>query len=346
VRAAFYQARRELDVRDAPDPEPGPDEVLVRVAACGICGTDQHIYEGDFFPSYPLIGGHELAGEVVALGSQSVEPVVRAGDRVAVDPSLFCGSCFFCQRAQGNHCLHWNAIGVTRDGGFAEYVVAPTANVYPIGDMPYEVAAFIEPISCVVYGLQRLRIPVGANALVYGAGPIGLLMLQLVARGGASTVAVVDLKEDKLKLARSLGAHEVVSGGNGADDALTAISPLGFDVVIDCTGVPAVVEHMFTHVRRNGKLLFFGVNPPDARIGLSPYDVYQQDLEILGSFALRYTFHDAFALLESGAVDVLPLLSERFPIERFPEALELAASGEALKVLIEPMDGNERSPRG
>jgi len=336
VKAAYYQARRELDVREAPDPEPGPDQVLVRVAACGICGTDQHIFDGDFFPTYPLIGGHELAGQVVALGPQSVETVVRAGDRVAVDPSLFCGSCFFCQRAQGNHCLNWNGIGVTRDGGFAEFVVAPTANVYPVGDMPYEVAAFIEPISCVVYGLKRLRIPVGANALVYGAGPIGLLMLQLVAHGGASTVAVVDLKEDKLKLARSLGAHEGVPAGPGADDALREISPLGFDVVIDCTGVPAVVEHMFTHARRNGKLLFFGVNPPDGRISISPFDVYQKDLEILGSFALRYTFHDAFALLESGALDVQPLLSDRFPIEGFPEALELAGSGEALKVQIQP----------
>jgi 2-desacetyl-2-hydroxyethyl bacteriochlorophyllide A dehydrogenase len=336
VKAAYYQARRELDVREAPDPEPGPNEVLVRVAACGICGTDQHIFDGDFFPSYPLIGGHELAGEVVALGRQPVEPVVREGDRVAVDPSLFCGSCFFCQRGQGNHCLNWNAIGVTRDGGFAEYVVAPTANVYPVGDMPYEVAAFIEPISCVVYGLQRLRIPVGANALIYGAGPIGLLMLQLVAHGGASTIAVVDLNEDKLKLARSLGAHEVISAGRGADEALGTISPLGFDVVIDCTGVPAVVEHMFMHVRKNGKLLFFGVNQPDAKIAISPYDVYQKDLEILGSFALRYTFHDALALLESGAIDVQPLLSNRFPIERFPEALALAGSGDAFKVQIQP----------
>jgi 2-desacetyl-2-hydroxyethyl bacteriochlorophyllide A dehydrogenase len=345
VKAAYYQARRRLDVREVPDPQPGPDEVLVRVAACGICGTDQHIYEGDFFPSYPLVGGHELAGQVVALGPQSVETVVREGDRVAVDPSLFCGSCFFCQRAQGNHCLNWNAIGVTRDGGFAEYVVAPTANVYPVGEMPYEVAAFIEPISCVVYGLQRLRIPVGANALIYGAGPIGLLMLQLVAHGGASTVAVVDLNEDKLKLARSLGAHEVVPGGPGADEALKTISPLGFDVVIDCTGVPAVVEHMFTHVRKNGKLMFFGVNPPDALISISPYDVYQKDLEIYGSFALRYTFHDAFALLESGAIDVQPLLSDRFPIERFPEALALAGSGDAFKVQIQPQS-TEGSPRG
>ena len=336
MKAAYYQARHEIDVRDAPDPEVGPNEVLVRVAACGICGTDQHIYEGDFFPSYPLIGGHELAGEVVSLGPQKFPTALREGDRVAVDPSLFCGQCFFCQRAQGNHCLNWNAIGVTRDGGFAEYVVAPTANVYPVGDMDLEIAAFIEPISCVVYGLQRLRIPVGANAVIYGAGPIGLLMLQLVRHGGASTVAVVDLKEEKLKLAKSLGASEAVAAGPGADDALREVSPLGFDVVIDCTGVPAVVEHMFTHVRKNGKLLFFGVNPPDGRISVSPYDVYQKDLEIYGSFALRYTFHDAFALLQSGAVDVKPLLSDRFPIERFPEALALAGSGDAFKVQIQP----------
>jgi len=336
VKAAYYQARRELEVREAPDPQPGPNEVLIRVAACGICGTDQHIFDGDFFPSYPLIGGHELAGQVVALGPQHVETAFREGDRVAVDPSIFCGSCFFCQRGQGNHCLNWSAIGVTRDGGFAEYVVAPTANVYAVGDMAFEVAAFIEPISCVVYGLKRLGVPLGANALIYGAGPIGLLMLQLVRNGGASEVAVVDLKEDKLNLARSLGAHEVVLADSAADDTLREISPLGFDVVIDCTGVPAVVEHMFTQVRNNGKLLFFGVNPPDARVAISPYDVYQKDLEIYGSFSLRYTFYDALALLQSGAVDVKPLLSDRFPIEGFPEALALAGSGDAFKVQIQP----------
>jgi len=335
VKAAYYQARREIDVRETSDPEPGLSDVLIRVRACGICGTDQHIFDGDFFPSYPLIGGHELAGEVVALGPR-VETALRAGDRVAVDPCLFCGSCFFCQRGQGNHCLRWNAIGVTRDGGFADYVVAPAANVYPVGEMASEVAAFIEPISCVVYGLQRLRIPLGANALIYGAGPIGLLMLQLVRHGGASSVAVVDLKQEKLDVAGSLGAHEVVPAGLAADAALREISPLGFDVVVDCTGVPSVVEHMFTHVRNNGKLLFFGVNPSDARVAISPYDVYRKDLEIYGSFSLRYTFHDALALLQSGAVDVKPLLSDRLPIERFPEALELAGSGEAFKVQIQP----------
>src|SRR5919198_5663812 len=132
MKAAFYEAPYKVDVHEAPRPQPGPYEVVVRVAACGICGTDQHIFQGDFFPSYPLIGGNELAGEVAAVGEGVRE--VHEGDRVAVDPAIFCGHCLYCRRAQGNHCLEWNAIGVTMSGGFAELVAVPRANVYPIGD--------------------------------------------------------------------------------------------------------------------------------------------------------------------------------------------------------------------
>ena len=335
MKAAYYEAVHEIDVREASDPEPGPEDVLIRVHSCGICGTDQHIFDGDVGGPLPLIGGHELAGEVVSVGAE-VPDDFPVGGRVAVEPNISCGSCFYCQRGQVNHCMRWSAIGVTRDGGFADYVVAPATNVYRVGEMDYEVAAFIEPLSCVVYGLKRLEIPLGANVLIYGAGPIGLLMLQLVRHGGASEIAVVDLKQDKLDLAGTLGATITVAAGPSADPALREASPLGFDVVIDCTGVPSVVEHTFTHVRNNGKLLFFGVNPPDARISISPYEVYRRDLQIFGSFALRFTFQDALALLESGAVDVKPLLSKRLPIDRFAEALGLAGSGEALKVQIQP----------
>ena len=335
MKAAYYEAVHEIDVREAPDPEPGPEDVLIRVHSCGICGTDQHIFDGDVGGPLPLIGGHELAGEVVSVGAE-VPDDFPVGGRVAVEPNISCRSCFYCQRGQVNHCMRWSAIGVTRDGGFADYVVAPATNVYRVGEMDYEVAAFIEPLSCVVYGLKRLEIPLGANVLIYGAGPIGLLMLQLVRHGGASEIAVVDLKQDKLDLAGTLGATITVAAGPSADPALREASPLGFDVVIDCTGVPSVVEHTFTHIRNNGKLLFFGVNPPDARISISPYEVYRRDLQIFGSFALRFTFQDALALLESGAVDVKPLLSERLPIDRFAEALGLAGSGEALKVHIQP----------
>jgi D-arabinitol dehydrogenase (NADP+) len=333
MKAAFYDGPLAVAVRETQKPSPGDTDVVVRVAACGICGTDQHIFAGHFFPTYPLIGGHELAGEIEAVGS--LVGTVRVGDRVAVDPSLFCGACYFCQRNQGNHCLHWNAIGVTRNGGFADYTVAPAANVYAIGDMPYEEAAFIEPLSCVVYGLQRLALPVAAKVLIYGAGPIGLLMLQAVRRSGASAVAITDLSQDKLEVAREFGAEHIVRTGDAADDALRAIAPYGFDAVIDCTGNPVVVEHMFVHVQNEGKLLFFGVNPVDASIRISPYEVYRKDLQVLGSFALRFTFHEAIALLRSGAVSVAPLLSHRLPIDRFAEALTIASSGNALKVQIQ-----------
>jgi D-arabinitol dehydrogenase (NADP+) len=334
VKAAFYDAPYKVSVRETAIPQPGPQDVLVRVAACGICGTDQHILQGDFFPTYPLIGGHELAGEVVAVGD-AVDNF-RPGDRVAVDPGVYCGHCYFCQRAQGNHCLNWSAIGVTRDGGFAEYVLAPRANIYSIGDMPYEVAAFIEPVSCVVYGVRRLAPSAGTNALVYGAGPIGLLMTQLLRHTTGGTVTTVDLKSDKLALAGKLGANNTVQGGPDADQSLRGISPYGFDIVVDCTGVPQVVEHMFTHVRAEGKLLFFGVNPTEAHIKVSPYEVFKKDLQIFGSFALRYTFHQAIEAMSSGAVQVAPLISDRLPVDRFAEALSLAGSGSALKVQIHP----------
>jgi 2-desacetyl-2-hydroxyethyl bacteriochlorophyllide A dehydrogenase len=333
VKAAFFDAPLKVAVRTAPEPEAGPGRVVVKTAAAGLCGTDQHILHGDFVAQYPLIGGHELAGVVEAVGA-GVEDI-GVGDRVAVDPSLFCGHCFFCQRNQGNHCLNWNAIGVTRPGGFADFVSAPAANIYPIDDMPFEQAAFVEPISCVVYGLDRVRIPVGAEVLIYGAGPMGLLMTQLVRHGNASRIVVVDKVLEKLDIALTLGATETVEAGPTADARIHAMSPLGFDVVIDVTGVPAVVQGMLAHARPRGKVLFFGVCPTEATIALSPFQVYKKDLEIYGSFALCYTFHQAIALLKAGAVKVEPLISHRFALDEFPQALRLAGSGEALKVQVQ-----------
>jgi 2-desacetyl-2-hydroxyethyl bacteriochlorophyllide A dehydrogenase len=332
MKAAFFDAPHLVAVRDTAQPEAAPDRVVVRVAAAGLCGTDQHILQGDFVAKYPLIGGHELAGEIVSVG-EGVESH-KPGDRVAVDPSLFCGHCFFCQRNEGNHCLNWNGIGVTRPGGFAEYVSAPAANIYQIGDMSYDQAAFIEPVSCVVYALNRVAIPSGAEVLIFGAGPMGLLMTQLVRHGNASRIVVVDKVARKLELARSLGANDTVEAGPRAAAELRRLSPLGFDVVIDVTGIPAVVEAMFAHARPRGKVLFFGVCPSDSKIALNPFDVYKRDLEIFGSFALCFTFHQSIALLKAGAVQVGPLITHRFALDDFAEALRVAGSGEALKVQL------------
>ncbi|MHB0877984.1 MAG: zinc-binding dehydrogenase, partial [Anaerolineae bacterium] len=259
-------------------------------------------------------------------------------DRVVGDPNVFCGDCYFCKTDRGNHCLRWNGIGVTRNGAFAEYCAVPQANLYRIDEaLSFDEAAFIEPISCVVYGLRRLKPMQGDHALVFGAGPIGLLHSQLLNRGGTASLTVVDLEQRRLDLARQLGVKQTVQGGEGQDAQLQTLQPLGFDLVIDATGVPAVVERTFKYVKRTGKIMFFGVCPNDAFIKVSPFDVYARDLEIYGSFALRYTFYYARDLLTSGALQVKPLISHRIGLD---EALEGLKSSSAfpgrLKILVKP----------
>ncbi|GFP42566.1 threonine 3-dehydrogenase [Candidatus Hakubella thermalkaliphila] len=336
MKGLVIEGPQKVTLKEVPTPKPGSGEVMVRVRAAGVCGTDVHIYHGEFIASYPLIPGHEFAGEVAEVG-----PGVRdwkPGDRVTVDPSIFCGDCYFCKSNRGNHCLNWNGIGATRNGGFAEYALVPVANLYKIKDsLSFQEGAFIEPISCVVYGLKRVNVQIGDSVLIFGSGPIGLLLLQLTKHGGASSVTVVDVQEKRLTLARQLGAsHTILADGSEAEE-LTAISPLGFDVVIDATGVPAVVERVFAYIKSGGKLLVFGVCPSDSKIQVSPFDIYRHDWKIYGSFALCYTFYPARDLLENGVVSVKPLISLTIPLE---EAVEIFRSPEkfedSLKIVVTP----------
>ncbi len=334
MRAVVVEAPHKFSVRELTRPEIGADEVLVAVKACGLCGTDQHIYEGSYLADYPIIPGHEFAGVVEEAGSEVKN--FQAGDRVTVDPNVFCGYCYFCRLQKGMHCLNWEGIGVTRHGGFAEYVAAPVRNVYPLPDeIAFEEAAFVEPLSCVVHALERLRVWPGDEVLIFGSGPMGLLLLQALRQGGASKVVVVDLKEKRLELAEELGAWTTVVAGPDQDEVLRELAPFGFAVVVDATGVPQVVENSFQHLKPTGQMLMFGVNPPEARISLSPFEVFKNDWHILGSYALCYTFYQAIALLEGGVVDVRPLLSHSLPLARFEEALKLAQSGEAMKIQLQ-----------
>lgn len=176
MKAAMIEAPGRALVTTAPEPEPGPNDVVIRVRAAGICGTDLHIFKGEYEAGYPLIPGHEFSGEVVAVGAH-VERF-REGDRVTADPNIACNRCANCQRNEPNQCKHLQAVGVTRDGAFAEYVVVPEGNVFSIGSIPFDDAALIEPLACVVWGLQRVQVQVGDSALVFGAGPMGCLLVQ------------------------------------------------------------------------------------------------------------------------------------------------------------------------
>jgi threonine dehydrogenase-like Zn-dependent dehydrogenase len=246
-----------------------------------------------------------------------------------VDPTVTCEECHFCMINRQNHCLKWNAVGVTRDGGFAELVRVPAKNCYRFERVSFSEAAFCEPLACVVFGQDRARIEIGSEVLVLGAGPIGQLHLQASLANGAAAVTVVDVVESKLDLARQHGATEVVLADNALQAKLKKIAPYGFDVVIDATGIARVLGDSVQYVKNGGRYLVFGVCGPQDKVEISPFEIYRRDLEIIGSFAIRRTYDRAFKLMERGAVDVRKLLSEAMPVEELPRGLEMMKKGTA-----------------
>jgi threonine dehydrogenase-like Zn-dependent dehydrogenase len=340
MHALVIEAPGAAAYREVPTPVPGAGEVLIRVAAAGLCGTDLHIYRGEYEAEYPVIPGHEFAGTIAGLG-QGVDDL-SLGQRVAADPNVFCGRCTYCRREMHNQCLNLRAIGVTADGAFAEYVLAPREVVYPIGDLPFEQAAFIEPLSCVVYAMQRARPNPGDRVLLFGAGPMGCLLTQMLAHSGAAQLVVVDRLPDRLALAESLGASDTILAGaetSGQDHGakLRALVPGGYDFVIDATGVPAVVEEAFSYLAPRATLFMFGVCPVGARISIEPYQVFRNDWRIIGSFALCYTFQESIRLLQRGVVQVEPLMSHRLPLSEAGAAFtSVQQDPRRMKVLIEP----------
>ncbi len=333
MRAAVVSEPHSLGVERVDDPTPGPGEVVVAVGACGVCGTDLHIVDGEFPPTpYPIVPGHEFAGEVVALGA-GVTGDIAEGTRVAADPSLFCGACAQCRRGRGNLCANWGAIGDTVNGAFAEYVAVPVRNLYRIpDDVTMREAALIEPLSCAVHGFHVLDPAAGDSILVVGAGTMGLLLTQLAARSPGPDLTVVDTRTDRLPRAGQLGASRTATSISAALET----RPDGFDHVVDATGVPAAIEEGLGAVRRGGTFLVFGVAPEDARVPVSPFRIYNDEITIRGSMAVLHSYGQALELLAARVVDPAPLLTEALPLEKFSPALDKVRQGTGLKTQVLP----------
>jgi len=284
---------------------------------------------------YPLIPGHEFSGQVVKVG-EDVEDLM-VGDRVTADPNLYCGHCSFCRDEQANHCLNWEGVGVTRAGGMAELVSVPARACYrlPAG-LSDEEGALVEPLACVVYALGRVDVRPGEPVLIFGAGPMGLLLLQALGHLGASQVVVVEPQVERRALAETLGATAVFAPDGDLATALDDLAPHGFPVVVDATGIPSVIEGAFAYLKRRGRFLQFGVADREGTIMLRPYDIFQKDWEIIGSFAICYTFQRAIKWLAAGAIDVSALVSDTLPMDQFPQAMRRFEAGETLKVHLRP----------
>ncbi|MCD4669610.1 MAG: zinc-dependent alcohol dehydrogenase family protein [Actinomycetia bacterium] len=318
-------------VTDIKIPTPASDEVLIEVKAAGICGTDMHIYKGEYFGGYPRIPGHEFCGIVTDIGKDV--RYFNIGQRVSADPNIFCEKCTACQQNKQNFCENFAAVGVTRHGAFAQYVTVPDRCVFNIGDMSFTNGAMIEPLACVVYGQENARPPVGGNVLIIGAGPIGLMHTQLACINGAATVTVIDLFPEKLALAKKLGAKMVYSSKEF--DNMKAVN--SYELVIDCTGIPTVVENSVKYIKDAGTLLLFGVAPENSRISINPYEIFKRELKIVGSFALKKTFGKALDLINSGCIDVTSLVDKKLLLPELPGFFNRLKSGNSgLKTLVYP----------
>lgn len=319
--SAKVLAPESFDIAEQARPTPTRSEVLIAVERAGICGTDMHIVEGSYgLARYPLVLGHELSGTVLEVGEDVRQ--VQVGDRVTVDPNIPCLTCAECRRNAFNHCEHMAIVGVNRDGGFASYLVVPERAVFPIAELTFGAAALLEPLACVLWGLKRARIEPGHSAIVFGAGPMGCLLVQALRFAGASTVVAVDKVPFRLDTAVSLGATATVA----ADDEpkLARLASNGFDLVVDATGSPRVLEDAMNFARPNGVVWAFGVSPADAVINVSPYELFRRDLTLFGSFALNRTFDQALGLAATPGFELEALVSHVVPLADFAKGIQIA----------------------
>lgn len=331
MKAVVIEEPNRMTVGSIEDPVPAAGEAVIKVEACGICGTDIHVLLGEFAPTrYPIVPGHEFCGEVVAVAPDVHN--VKTGDFVAVDPSLFCGKCRQCRLGRFNLCENWNAIGVgSANGACAEFVAVPSANAFrlPPG-MPRHWGALVEPLSCAVHGLDQVDLQVAEDYLIYGAGTMGLLLAQLAKDSGASRVDMVERNPHRHVLAKRLAADRVAVSADELD------RPQGWDVVIDATGVVPAIEDGLRRVARGGTFLMFGVANADATATFSPFRVYNDEIKIIGSMAVLHSFERALTLLAKGVIDCEAMITNRFPLDQYQGAIDTFLSGSGLKVQVGP----------
>ncbi|KIK70232.1 hypothetical protein GYMLUDRAFT_34722 [Collybiopsis luxurians FD-317 M1] len=343
MEAVYYHGVRDFEIVQTSIPQIADDEVLIKVSACGICGTDHHISEGEFLAKFPLIPGHEIVGTIAELGRNVKSGSLKVGDRCVVDPSITCETCFYCRRGQPLLCENYIGLGCNLHGGFAQYAVARAKKVYHIKNLTDEEATLIEPAACAVHGADKLALPIGAEVIILGAGPTGLILAQLLKLNGASKIVIVANKGIKTRLARELEvADDYIEIDRDSDDQdsqwaeIKAKYPYGFDAVVEATGSEKVANLAIDLVRRGGRIMVYGVYSNDALVHYSLPRIFSDEITIIGSFAQMHCFPRAIGYLESGKVKVKGMVTDTFNIKEFQLALDKLMSKTAVKVVVKP----------
>jgi len=343
--AAVFQRPGQLEVTEVDTPDIGADEVLVKVGANTICGTDVRIFRGEKTKgiSPPTILGHEMAGYVYQVGKQ-----VRGyevGAQVAIAPVISCHRCFYCQNGMENVCPNQKTMGYDVKGGLSEYVRIPAAaiaagNLFVVQkDLPSEYLALAEPLACCVNGHHHSRIHLNSTVLIMGSGPIGLFHLQLSLLAGAKTVIVSDPSAPRRAVASTFGAHITVDPTT--EDLSSVVSEvtggLGVDSIIICIGVPTLVNDALNMARQRGRINIFAGLAAKGWAEVEANLIHYKELEVTGSAnSRRADYQTALQLIESGQIKVGPMVTDRFPLRSAREALDKVASGEGIKIAVLP----------
>jgi L-iditol 2-dehydrogenase len=343
MKALLLSEYRHLELADIPEPSVGPNDVLIRVKACGICGSDVHGYDGSTGRRIPpIVMGHEASGVVEKVGSNVKE--FQEGDRVTFDSTVYCGHCFFCKRGEVNLCDYREVLGVStpdfrRMGAFAEYVTVPQHIVYRLPDsLPFAKAAMVEAVGVAVHAAALTPIAINDTALVVGAGMIGCLALQAARLAGCGRVMVVDIDDSRLRMATELGATDVVNSKN--TDGVAAVRELtggrGADVALECVGTTPTVQLAIEGTRKGGAVTLVGNVAPKVEIPLQ--SVVSRQIRLQGSAASSGEYPVCIDLLARGAIRVDSLLTTTAPLEQGPSWFERLYNREPnlLKVVLEP----------
>ena len=339
MKSAVFYGKHDLRVEEYEMPKVGPKDVLIQVKACGVCGTDVHIYEGDKGAAEvtpPTILGHEFSGVIAEVGSEVTN--YKAGDRVCIDPNCYCGACEPCRNGVVHYCEHMIGYGTTVTGGFAEYCAVNERQVYKLGDnTSFEQGAMTEPVACCLHGMDMCEIRPGHQVVVIGGGMIGLLMLQLSRLAGAAKVALLEPVESKREVGKKLGADICIDPIH--EDVKARLKEEGMtwvNTVIECVGRPSTIEQAIDIAGNKAVVMMFGLTKPDETISVKPFEIFRKELVLKASYINPYTQKRALDLIDSGRLDVSSMVYEVADLDELADILsnpELRAKG---KYIISP----------
>lgn len=339
MKSTVFYGKHDLRVEEIEMPKAGDGEVVVKVMACGICGTDVHIYEGDegaaATPSGTVLG-HEFSGIVTEIG-ENVRGI-KVGDRVCVDPNKLCGECYYCKSAIGHFCENMIGIGTTVNGGFEQYCAVPQSQVYKIADTTsFEEAAMTEPVACSMHGIDLCDIKTDDTVVVIGCGMIGLIMLQLAKTAGAAKVIALEPNGEKREFAKKLGADICIDPLNeNVTDVLSANGITRVTKVIECVGRTSTMEQAIEIAGKKSVVMFFGLTAPGDTISVKPFEIFKKEIEIKASYINPYTQQRAIEMIDSKRIDVQSMIYKVAQLEELPGILadkELRSKG---KFIINP----------